>query len=132
MAEALFELGLRTHPNETGKRTAILAHLAYALTKHDIQEANVIYPALRDDGENSEAKKLAAEHFDIKTYLHDLALLRKDDPQWIKVWNAFYNLVKHHVREEEEEVYPGFHERLSGRENRRLTLAMNREGIKLA
>ncbi len=132
LAETLFEAGLRTTPNETGKRTAILAHLAYALLKHGLQEETVIYPALRDADKGSTAKALAAEHFDIKTYLHDLSEMDKDDPKWIKLWDKFYGLIKHHVREEEDVVFPGFHERLSGKQNRHLTAAMNREGIKLA
>ncbi len=132
LAEALFEAGLRTKSRETGKRTLILAHLAYALIKHGLQEEAVIYPALRDDGKNGVAKSLAAEHFDIKTYLHDLAEMRKDDPRWIEVWSAFYKLIKHHVAEEEQDVFPAFHERLSAKQNAHLTRAMNREGVKLA
>ncbi len=132
LAETLFELGLKTKDHETGRRTLILAHLAYALVKHGLQEEMVIYPALRDDGQTTEAKTLAAEHFDIKTYLHELAEMRKDDPQWIKTWAEFYTLIKHHVREEEEETFPPFHERLSKRQNWRRTRAMNCEGIKLA
>lgn len=132
LAETLFEAGLRTKSHETGKRTLILAHLAYALIKHGLQEEAVIYPALRDDGKTGAAKTLAAEHFDIKTYLHDLAEMPKNDPRWIEIWTAFYKLIKHHVAEEEQDVLPAFHDRLSPKQNAHLTRAMNREGVKLA
>jgi hemerythrin superfamily protein len=132
LAEALFETGLRTKTHETGKRTAILAHLAYALLKHGLQEETVIYPALRAVDEGEAAKALAAEHFDIKSYLHNLAEMPKDDPMWIQLWGSFHKLVKHHVREEEEEIFPKFYKRMTPKQNRHLTAAMNREGVKLA
>lgn len=132
MAQGLFELGLRTREHETGKRTAILAHLAYALLKHGVQEETVVYPTLRDHGADKAAVNLADEHFDIKTYLHRLAETPKNDPRWIKLWREFYDLVAHHIREEEDKVFPPMHAALTDRQNRKLTLAMNREGVKLA
>lgn len=132
MAQGLFELGARTKDNETGKRTAILAHLAYALLKHGVQEETVVYPTLREYGRNKTAVDLADEHFDIKTYLHRLSEMAKDDPRWIRLWNEFHELVDHHIREEEEDVFPPMHAALTPKQNRHLTLAMNREGVKLA
>ena len=131
-AEFLFKLGSKTREHQTVRRTAILGHLAYALLKHGLQEETVIYPAMRELGTGDEPAKLAAEHFEIKTYLHRLAETPKDDPKWIRDWNDFHELVAHHVREEEDEVFPELHERLSAKENRHLTFAMNREGVKLA
>ncbi|MBV8594416.1 MAG: hemerythrin domain-containing protein, partial [Caulobacteraceae bacterium] len=40
--------------------------------------------------------------------------------------------VANHVAEEEERIFPAFHEHISAQDNRRLTLSMNRQGIKLA
>lgn len=131
-AEFLFKLGSKTKEHQTVRRTAILGHLTYALLKHGLQEETVIYPALREAGVADEPSKLAAEHFEIKTYLHRLAETPRNDPRWIRDWNDFHELVAHHVREEEDEVFPGFHERMSSRQNLHLTLAMNREGVKLA
>lgn len=132
LAEALFEAGLKTRDRDTAKRTAILAKLAYALTKHALQEEAVIYPALRGADRSDAAKDLAAEHFEIKTFLHDLSEMEKDDPLWLPTWSRFHDLVKEHVGEEEQTVFPAFHGANSTRENLRLTAAMNREGIKLA
>lgn len=133
LAETLFDALLKTKDHETGKRTALFAKLSYALLKHGLQEETVIYPALRDSGgANGSAKHLASEHFDIKTFLHELSETPKDDPRWIATLRAFNDLVRQHVREEEEEIFPPFHEQMSDEDNRHLTRAMNREGIKLA
>lgn len=135
--EKLFDLVAATQAHETAKRTALFAHIQYALLKHGVQEETVIYPALRDghhgDAPHAQsAKRLAAEHFDIKTYLHELAETPKDDPKWILTLGELQTLVAGHVREEEEDIYPPFHEKLSKAENAKLTAAMNREGVKLA
>lgn len=135
--EKLFDLVNATQTGDTGKRTALLAHIQYALLKHGLQEETVIYPALRDghhgDAPHAQsAKQLAAEHFDIKTYLHELAETPKDDPKWMSTMRELQTLIAAHVREEEEDIYPPFHEKLSKAENAKLTAAMNREGVKLA
>ena len=132
LVETLFALVNKTEPHETGKRTALLAHIAYALVKHDLEESQVIYPAIREAGGEEAAKHLAAEHFDIKTYLHELAVTPKDDPQWMTTMHALQALITEHVREEEQDIYPDFHHKMSKEQNAKLTLALNREGIKLA
>ena len=132
LAETLFDLILKTEEHETGKRTALFAKLTYALVKHQLQEENVVYPALREADQGKEAKHLASEHFDMKTYLHELNEMAKDDPRWLNKLAQFRKLVLEHVREEEEQIFPPFHEQMSAEDNAHISKAMNREGIKLA
>ena len=132
MAEGIFRAGLKTKPHETGRRTGLYAHLYYALLKHGLQEETTIYPALRQGGDAAAADHLAAEHFQVKTYLWRLHETRPDDPAWIGLWASFHELIARHIAEEEERVFPAFHERMARRSNRHLTLAMNRQGVKLA
>lgn len=132
MAEAIFRAGLKTKPHETARRAGLYAHLYYALLKHGLQEETTIYPALRQGGEAASADHLAAEHFQVKTYLFRLHETRPDDPAWIGLWASFHELIAKHVADEEERVFPAFHERTSRRANRHLTLSMNRQGVKLA
>jgi hemerythrin superfamily protein len=132
LAETLFDLILATREHETGKRHALFSKLTYALVKHQLEEENVVYPALREADQATAAKHLAAEHFDMKSYLHELNEMPKDDPRWLAQVRHFRRLVLDHVREEEEQVYPAFHGRLSPEHNAHITRAMNREGIKLA
>lgn len=132
IAEAIFKAGLKTKPHETGKRFALYGHLYYALLKHGLQEETTIYPALRQSGKAPSADHLAAEHFQIKTYLYRLHETPRDDANWIAIWASFHELVAKHVAEEEDQVFPAFHELMSRHANRKLTLSMNRQGLKLA
>ena len=78
------------------------------------------------------SKELAAEHFEMKTYLHELDRMEKDDPRWLGKLKAFRKLVKEHVRQEEEHVFPELKSRLSPEENARLTRDMLKEAARLA
>lgn len=130
--DELFTQLLQTQDNEVKKRTALLAGIKIGLTKHALQEEDVVYPALREQGVEAETKELYSEHADIKTYLHELETKAKDDPTWLGRAESFATLVRHHVREEEDEIYPRFHEKLSAEQNKQVTKRMNIEGLLLA
>ena len=128
----LFEQLLQTDETQTKKRTALLLAIKQGLTKHALQEEDVVYPALREAGIEADTKELYAEHADIKTYLHELETKPKDDPHWLERVRSFHSLIQHHVRDEEDEIYPRFQSQLSEEQNSRLTKRMNVEGFLLA
>ena len=130
--ERLFKQIEGTSEDQVVKRARLSDALSTALTKHSLQKENVIYPALRGSDQGSSSTHLAAEQFEIKTYLYELDALPKDDPRWMRKLKALQHRVEEHMREEEETVFPPFHEGLSAAENGRLTRAMNREALKLA
>jgi hemerythrin superfamily protein len=133
MVEAAFEAVFATEQHETGKRAALFKKINWALLKHGVQEEIVIYPALREVATEEEAAKhLYEDHADIKTHLYTLANMPKDDGRWINVMRELRALVERHIREEEDEVFPTFRDRLSKEENRKLTLDLHREGVRLA
>jgi hemerythrin superfamily protein len=130
--EKMFETLLDTEDRETGKRTMLLKALKGALSKHDLEESSVIYPALALHGSEAEGRHLASEHADIKTFLMELDMMDKDDTQWIVRARAFHELVQSHVREEEEEIFPALRMRLSKEQNAKLFALTQREAVKLA
>jgi hemerythrin superfamily protein len=132
LVDKLFGLLLGTEDHETAKRQLLFSKIAYALAKHQFEEEHVVYPALRDGGAAETPKHLDAEHFDMKTYVHELLEMPRNDPRWIRKATSLHRLIQAHVREEEEIVFPALHERLSSKENAHLTRAMHREGLKLA
>jgi hemerythrin superfamily protein len=129
--ERLFKQIESTTDDQAIKRARLSDTLSAALTKHSLQKENVIYPALRGSDQGASSTHLAAEQFEIKTYLYELDALPKDDPRWMRKLKALQHLVEEHMREEEETVFPPFHDALSAVENARLTKAMNREALKL-
>lgn len=131
MVEGLFRTLQTTSDGDALKRNLLLTKIAYALSKHGIQEENVIYPALgHTDAER--ARRLAEEHQQIKTFIYDLRNLDAKGPLWLATAKEFELFVEHHVREEEDEVFPEFKARLSADENAKLTGMMNWEGFKVA
>lgn len=130
--DALFEQMLATSDSQKIKRTLLLAKISRALTKHAMQEEMVIYPALKESSGDGRAMDLYADHATVKIFIHELNDIHKDDPQWIVRARAFREAVAQHVREEEDEVFPAYHARMSPQQNRRLTLLVHREGLKLA
>lgn len=114
------------------KRQMLLTKIAYALTKHAIEEENVIYPALMENGREDQARHLTEDHGDVKTYIYELRRTPTDDPRWIDTARQFFTELQEHVREEEEDIFPTFREALPEDENARLTRMMNWEGFKVA
>ena len=132
MVEKLFETLLGTREDETMKRNTLLGKIAYALTKHATEEENVIYPALKRAQPDGAAGHLVDEHAQIKSFIFELKEMDAADPRWIVRAREFQQLVERHVREEEDEIFPGLYASLSQEENARLTKMMNWEGYKVA
>ena len=132
MVEKLFEAVMKTTNEQGGKREMLLSKIAYALTKHAVQEENVIYPAISHSTQHDRARELAEEHAQIKTFIYDLRNLDPTDPRWISRAKEFETYVRDHIREEEEEIFPALQASLSQQENTKLTTMMNWEGYKVA
>jgi hemerythrin superfamily protein len=132
MTLAVFDKIQATDDSQTMMRAHLLAKLKYALTKHALQEENVIYPALREAGERVDADHLTADHGYVKTYLYELEAMEKDDPTWLSRVAEFRTMIERHMREEEEDVFPRFRGWLSEEKDKELTALMNKEGFKFA
>lgn len=132
MVIEMFDRLENTAANETGKRTRLLMKIKAALTKHAVQEENVVYPALAKADPSGAAAKLFAEHADLKTTLYELDVMPKDDPQWLPRARALRKIIEDHVREEEDEIFPALRNRLSEEDSAKLTTLMLKEGMKLA
>ena len=117
---------------DTTKRSILLAQLKHALAKHALQEENAIYPALREAGEVAGADELNAEHGYVKQYLYELDNMPNDSPDFLATVRKFRTDIEDHMREEEDEFFPRLKASLSDEKNKHLTLAMNKEGFKLA
>lgn len=132
MVEKLFDKLLATRDDERMKREALLTQIAYALNKHAIEEENVIYPAIAEAAQPDQAKHLADEHLQAKTFIYDLRRIGSTEPGWLDKARELVEAVRAHIREEEDEIFPAFRERQSSDENATLTMMMNWEGLKVA
>ena len=132
MVEKSMEALLKTGEHETAKREMLLAKIAYALTKHAIEEENVVYPALVEGGHAEAAKRLIDDHGEVKTYIYDLRRLSAKDPAWVVEARKLSAALHAHVHEEENSLFPTFRDEIGQEENMRLTRMMNWEGFKVA
>lgn len=131
-ALALFDRLAQTEHAEKTKRTMLLSELKHALSKHALQEENLIYPAMRDAGLTEEADKLNHEHGYVKQYLYDLRELVGYNQAFQKKLAEFRADIEKHMTEEEQRLFPRLKEILGKESNSRLTRKMNMEGLKLA
>ena len=121
-----------TTNENTMKRSILLMQMKHALSKHAMQEENAVYPALRDAGHAQDADILNAEHGYVKQYLYELTNCSKDSSRFLDILRRFRVHIEHHVREEEEQLFPQLKSALSAEQNAQLTKEMNKEGLKLA
>ena len=132
LTRTIFDKIEATGDNQTMMRSHLLAKLKYALTKHALEEENVLYPALRQANRTQDADHLGEEHSYVKTYLYELETLPNDSPEWLARVRDFRSMIEDHMREEENEIFPRFHEALSDEQNARITTMVNKEGYKFA
>ena len=132
LALAIFDKIEATDDNQTMMRSHLLMKLKYALTKHAIEEENVIYPALRQANSAHDADALTTEHGYVKTYLYELENMPKNSPEWLARVRDFRSMIEEHMRMEENEVFPAFRKLLSDEQNAKLSAMMNKEGFKVA
>jgi hemerythrin superfamily protein len=132
MTLAIFDKIQATDESQTAARSHLLAKLKYALTKHAIEEENVIYPALREANEQEGADHLTADHGYVKTYLYELEGMANDEPAWLARVTDFRTMLEQHMREEENDIFPTLRSKLSEEKNQELTMLMAKEGFKVA
>lgn len=132
MTLTLFDQLEATGEDATATRTGLLMKIKYALSKHALQEENVIYPALREANEAHDADELNSEHGYVKTYLYELENMAKDGPDFLERVRSFRAMLEEHIRNEEDRIFPRLRSLMSDEQNRKVTLAMNWEGLKLA
>lgn len=131
-AMAIFDKMLATDASQTFKRGMLLTKLVHALDKHAHEEEMVVYPALREANEASDADLLEGEHGYIKTFIYELNQMGPDAPNWLEKVREFRDLVRKHAHMEEEQVFPRFKERLSDEQNAKITSLVNRDGFWMA
>ncbi len=110
------------------RRRQLLLRLKRRLTAHALAEEDVIYPMLGDPGgDPDEAKRLYADHADVKMQLHALEQTPTDAPEWRDRVHALRILIESHAREEEEVDFPKLRSALDEQAITRLSGALQRE-----
>jgi len=131
-ALALFDKMLATDQTQTFKRKMLFMKLCHALDKHAHAEEMVVYPALREANEATDADHLEGEHGYIKTFIYELNEMGADAPNWLEKVREFRKLVAEHAHMEEEQVFPRFKQDMTDEQNAKITSLVNRDGFWMA
>lgn len=86
-------------------REDLFAQILYELDVHASAEEKLFYPALREAGAGDLIKEALDEHASMKQLLTELFTMAVDDPRWTDQVKALRQVVEHHVKEEEGEVF---------------------------
>ena len=132
MALAIFDKMLATDETQTFKRKMLLMKLTHALDKHAHQEEMVVYPALREANEATDADHLESEHGYIKTFIYELNKMGPEASNWLEKVREFRQLVSEHAHMEEEQVFPRFKQEMSEEQNAEVTSLVTRDGFWMA
>ena len=114
------------HAYET--RRDIVARIIEELSVHAAIEEQVLYPAVRRDVPGGEDLALESleEHHVVKWLLSELEDLAPDDERYQAKATVLIENVRHHVEEEEHELFPKVRKALSQKQLDQLGDALNR------
>jgi hemerythrin superfamily protein len=128
----IFDKLQETGPDHVAKRKLLLLQLKHALTKHALEEENVVYPTMRKHGLTDEADELNNDHGYVKQFLFELGNMEPSDPAWGTKVDDFRRQIESHMREEETTLFPQLREKLDEEANSAMTAALNKEGVMAA
>ena len=128
----LMDAMAKTTDKNTTKRATLLMQIKHALAKHAFMEEMVVYPALREAGDPKDADQLNHEHGYVKQYLYELTNLEKSSPVFLDKVAGLRAELEKHMDEEENQIFPPLHAKLSDAKNKAITAAANKEAFKLA
>jgi hemerythrin-like domain-containing protein len=98
--ETTTERGVKT-------RTELYGRIKQMLTVHEVIEEEIFYPALR---EHPRAKDLVLEAYEehdvVDTIMGQLGSLPVDDETWGAKATVMIENLRHHIEEEEKEMFP--------------------------
>jgi hemerythrin superfamily protein len=100
------------------KQQAVVTQICTALTAHAQVEEEVVYPvlkALRSQEIKDLVREAAEEHQVAKTLISELTTLSPTDEQYEAKVIVLGEYVQHHVKEEEQELFPKARQRLSAK-----------------
>ena len=88
------------------KLQPIVEEACNALTQHAEIEEEFVYPALEGADDEHLIAEARVEHDSAKQLIADLQSMDADDERYFATFKVLGEYVKHHVREEEGEIFP--------------------------
>jgi hemerythrin-like domain-containing protein len=117
----LMRLMLKTNEGTKGRKE-LFKRFKTALEAHAAAEDRVLYaPLLADAVGRRHAAHSIGEHEEIRDMLESLAQTDADSPEWVKRAEVLVKANKHHMQEEERDIFPIARKILSRAEVKEMT-----------
>ena len=95
--------------SDTPARRALFEEFTREAKGHAAAEEQALYSTmLRKPEETACARHSVAEHHEIEELLNDVAATDPSEARWLKDFGKLKDRYLHHIREEEEEMFPRF------------------------
>jgi iron-sulfur cluster repair protein YtfE (RIC family) len=107
--DALFEAFEATPPGDLEARRSVVKQIIHALRTHTAIEEDVFYPEVESrvaGAVKADVREAAEEHLQITRLLNDLAIMDPAHVQYAAKVHVLKEEVQHHVKEEEEGMFP--------------------------
>ncbi len=115
-------------PDSNINRMRLFLSLKRSLSKHALAEEDIVYPLLADEiGDVEGANHLFHEHAEIKIHLFELERLVKKGEDWRDRIGQLSDVIRDHVKDEEEKEFPKLRQALDERRSRLLGQHIQRE-----
>ena len=106
VVEGLFE---RIETEDSSEHPAIFAQIKAELEAHAHIEESIFYPALQEDGDEALVEltsEALQEHSQMKVFLGELDAVQSESDKFEPLLTKLIEDVRHHVEEEEGEMFP--------------------------
>lgn len=105
--DTIFSKIMLTSSAEKARREELFGALKDALIRHAHAEEKVFYPPLREKKQSHDiVEEGIHEHHVMEERLDKVASIPMDSDDWLDAMESLKECVQHHVREEENEIFP--------------------------
>jgi hemerythrin-like domain-containing protein len=111
--ERLFEKIEKADSRRAEHREQLFQRLREGLELHAQIEEKIFYPEMKKyTGTNELVGEALEEHGEVKLMLQEIGHLSAEDDQWSEMVNELKLAIQHHVREEENQLFPAAREEI--------------------
>ena len=96
-----------TNDRATKEREELFQALLDDLTVHERTEEEIFYPALEEQPKKKDLiLESYVEHDVVDTLTDEISTIEAGDEKWLPTFKVFKENLEHHIKEEEEELFP--------------------------
>jgi hemerythrin superfamily protein len=106
--QRLFDAFEKTDKNDLDARGALVRRACEELTVHSIIEEELLYPAAQEalhDSDVLDVEEAYVEHFLVKMLIEKFSVLKPGAPGFDATFKVLTEMVRHHIEEEENELF---------------------------